>query len=149
MDLADFLDIKSSSVSGAKRRGVFPLEWAFKVAQGHNLSTDWLATGEGPMHREPQPKVAPLNNNHRQAAAPEPPEIDYEDDDEEEDEPDPEDLSPEQFWELWDEFLNEHPARAGWVQIELPKRFREFDEWLKKPGRMVRPAAPKRTKTVA
>lgn len=50
-DLAEYLDIKSQSVSGAKKRGGLPLEWVFKVAQGYQVSTDWLLTGEGPMHR--------------------------------------------------------------------------------------------------
>lgn len=47
--LADFLGIKSQSVSGAKSRGYISLEWVFKVAQGFNVFTDWLATGEGPI----------------------------------------------------------------------------------------------------
>lgn len=47
--LADFLGIKSASVSGAKKRGFISLEWVFKVAQGFGVFTDWLATGEGPM----------------------------------------------------------------------------------------------------
>ncbi len=50
--LAEFLGIKSQSVSGAKGRGYIALEWVFKVAQGFNIFTDWLATGEGPMKRE-------------------------------------------------------------------------------------------------
>lgn len=46
-EMADFLEIKSQSVSGAKSRGTFPIEWAFKIAQGFDLSTDWLLTGKG------------------------------------------------------------------------------------------------------
>lgn len=49
--LAEFLCIKPSSVAGAKQRGVISIEWVFKVAQGYNGSTDWLATGKGPMKR--------------------------------------------------------------------------------------------------
>jgi len=49
--LAEFLGIKPSSVAGAKQRGFISLEWVFKVAQDYNASTDWLATGEGPMKR--------------------------------------------------------------------------------------------------
>ncbi|MFZ2948804.1 MAG: S24 family peptidase [Desulfuromonadaceae bacterium] len=50
-DLAEYLDIKPPSVSGAKKRGVMPLEWLFKIAQGYDASTDWLATGEGETKR--------------------------------------------------------------------------------------------------
>lgn len=46
-DMADFLGIKSQSVSGAKSRGVFPIEWAFKIGQEHGLSTEWILTGKG------------------------------------------------------------------------------------------------------
>lgn len=47
--LAEFLGIKASSVSGAKSRGYISLEWVFRVAQGFGVSTDWLATGAGTM----------------------------------------------------------------------------------------------------
>ena len=46
-----FLQVTAASVSGAKSRGVMPLEWAFKIAQHYNCSTDWLMTGEGEMMR--------------------------------------------------------------------------------------------------
>ena len=49
--LAEFLNIKPSSVSGAKKRGFISLEWLFKVAQHYKTSTDWLATGEGEKKR--------------------------------------------------------------------------------------------------
>ena len=45
-EMADYLKIKSPTISGAKNRGTFPIEWAFKIAQGFNLSTDWLLTGK-------------------------------------------------------------------------------------------------------
>ncbi|MBE0599376.1 MAG: helix-turn-helix domain-containing protein, partial [Desulfuromonadales bacterium] len=38
-ELADFLGIKSQSVSSAKNKGVFPIEWAFRIAQAFNVST--------------------------------------------------------------------------------------------------------------
>jgi hypothetical protein len=47
-EFADFLEIKAASVSGAKARGAMPLEWAFRVAQQFEISTDWLLTGEQP-----------------------------------------------------------------------------------------------------
>lgn len=47
-EMADFLGITPQSISGAKERGNFPVEWAFKIAQAFNTSTDWLLTGEVP-----------------------------------------------------------------------------------------------------
>lgn len=45
-DLAVFLNITGSTVSGARSRDSFPVQWAFKIAQDYNQSTDWLLTGE-------------------------------------------------------------------------------------------------------
>jgi hypothetical protein len=47
-EFAEFLDIRSASVSGAKIRGAMPIEWALRVAQSRNISTDWLLTGAEP-----------------------------------------------------------------------------------------------------
>lgn len=54
-DLANFLTISSSSITGAKERGNWPIEWAFKVSQAYNVSIDWLLTGAGEMRREERP----------------------------------------------------------------------------------------------
>ncbi len=51
-DLASFLDINPSSISLAKRKGVFHLEWIFRVVQHFHLSFDWLISGEGMMQRD-------------------------------------------------------------------------------------------------
>lgn len=45
--MADFLEISKSTISQCRKRGTFPTEWAFRIAQGNNLSTDWLLTGKG------------------------------------------------------------------------------------------------------
>ena len=50
-EIAAFLGIKASSVSGCKARDSFPVEWAFKIASAYNVSTDWLLTGEGEKDR--------------------------------------------------------------------------------------------------
>ena len=57
-ELADFLQIKPASVSGANKRGFISLEWVFKVAQGFNASTDYLATGQGPIRRDTKQQLA-------------------------------------------------------------------------------------------
>lgn len=47
LDMALFLGITGSSISGAKDRGKFPSDWAVKIAQHYGVSTDWLLSGEG------------------------------------------------------------------------------------------------------
>ncbi len=44
-DMATFLDVTDQTISGAKGRGTFPLEWAFKISGAFNVSTDWLMRG--------------------------------------------------------------------------------------------------------
>ncbi|MEG6550179.1 helix-turn-helix transcriptional regulator [Desulfocurvibacter africanus] len=46
-DLAEALKITGSSVSGAKQRGFFPLEWAYKLALTHQISLDFILKGVG------------------------------------------------------------------------------------------------------
>ncbi|MCH7500905.1 MAG: helix-turn-helix domain-containing protein [Nitrospinae bacterium] len=50
--LAEFLEISSSNVSEAKVKDRFPLAWAFKIGQAHNIYTDWILTGKGPMNAD-------------------------------------------------------------------------------------------------
>lgn len=50
-ELADYLDIKQQSVSGAKKRGTIPTDWVLQVSIGFKGSTDWLFFGEGPMRK--------------------------------------------------------------------------------------------------
>jgi hypothetical protein len=47
-EMADFLGIRSQSVSSARNKGLFLVEWAFKIAQKYDISTDWLLTGRHP-----------------------------------------------------------------------------------------------------
>ncbi len=44
--LANFLGNKQPQVSKQKNKNSFPVEWAFKIAQHYNLSTDWIMTGK-------------------------------------------------------------------------------------------------------
>lgn len=48
-ELADFLGISGSSVSGTKGRGNFPLEWAYKIAKDFKGNIEWILDGAGPM----------------------------------------------------------------------------------------------------
>jgi len=43
--LADILEIKTPSITGAKQRGGFPLAWAYKLAWTYNISLDFLLFG--------------------------------------------------------------------------------------------------------
>ncbi|MDH4318949.1 MAG: helix-turn-helix domain-containing protein [Desulfobulbaceae bacterium] len=62
IELANYLGIDSSSVSGAKSRKIFPIEWAFKVAQGFDTSTDYLLTGKGGRHSGESKKEIPSSS---------------------------------------------------------------------------------------
>lgn len=68
-ELAAILGIASSNISDAKNRGTFPLEWAYKLASGLDISLDWLLRGKekkeegvlqepGRVHRGQSRKVA-------------------------------------------------------------------------------------------
>jgi len=46
--LADYLSIKRQSVSSARRRGNFPLDWAYKIATDFDSSVEWILEGRGP-----------------------------------------------------------------------------------------------------
>jgi len=50
-DLAEFIGSSSQSISGVKKRGKFPLEWARKIALEFGSSTDFIMDGEGEMKR--------------------------------------------------------------------------------------------------
>lgn len=49
VQLAAFVGCTQQNVSARKTKNTFPEEWAFKIAQKYNLSTDWIMTGTGPM----------------------------------------------------------------------------------------------------
>ena len=46
-DLGQLVGITQQSISARKKKGDFPAEWAFLIAQQYKLSTDWILTGEG------------------------------------------------------------------------------------------------------
>jgi len=47
-DMAAFLGINSSAITNPKKRGVFPLEWAVKIAIEHEESVVYILTGRIP-----------------------------------------------------------------------------------------------------
>jgi phage repressor protein C with HTH and peptisase S24 domain len=47
IELARALNVNRSAVTQAKRRGLVPESWAFKLARMYQLDPDWLGTGRG------------------------------------------------------------------------------------------------------
>ena len=45
--LGEIVGKTQSNVSVRKRKGDFPIEWAYLVAEKYNLSTKWILTGKG------------------------------------------------------------------------------------------------------
>lgn len=52
-ELGAFVGSSPQSVSGVKKRGKFPLEWARKIGLGYGSSTDYIMDGTGPVHTHP------------------------------------------------------------------------------------------------
>ena len=46
-DLAEALGVSQPVVSKYKKKGEFPVEWAYKLARSYGLTTEWIMTGEG------------------------------------------------------------------------------------------------------
>ena len=62
--LAKILNLRQSSISGAKERQSIPPAWAVQIAQDYGVSLDWLMFGKGEAKREatqerPEPAQAP------------------------------------------------------------------------------------------
>lgn len=51
--LADFLGIRQSSISDAKRRQAIPPEWLVKLLRLKGINPDWILTGKGPQYLQP------------------------------------------------------------------------------------------------
>lgn len=46
-DLAKAINASQPVISKYKKKGVFPVEWAYKVGKKYNLLTEWIMTGDG------------------------------------------------------------------------------------------------------
>lgn len=49
-NLADFLGIRQTSVSDAKRRGKIPAEWLVILMRVKQVLPEWILTGQGPCY---------------------------------------------------------------------------------------------------
>ncbi len=45
--LAEFLDIRQSAITDAKRRGAIPADWLLKLLRIQGVNPDWILTGKG------------------------------------------------------------------------------------------------------
>ncbi len=49
--LAKFLNVSQQYISKKKKENNFPIEWAYKIAEEYNLSTDWIMKGEAKQNK--------------------------------------------------------------------------------------------------
>lgn len=59
-DLALVAGTTQQNVSGWKKKNVFPIAWAFRVAQKYGLLTEWVVTGCGPARMPPTTQAVGL-----------------------------------------------------------------------------------------
>lgn len=48
VELAEFLGIRQSSISDAKKRKAIPAEWLVKLLREKGVNPEWILTGQGP-----------------------------------------------------------------------------------------------------
>ena len=53
VELADFLGIRQSSISDAKKRQAIPAEWLVKLLRLKGISPEWIMAGLGPKRLGP------------------------------------------------------------------------------------------------
>ena len=67
VQLAELVETSVSNVTKRKGENSFPVEWAFKIGQQYDISTEWIMTGEEPArHNQSETTETPQ-------AAPQPP----------------------------------------------------------------------------
>ena len=53
IQLAEFLNIRQSSISDAKRRKSIPAEWRMKLFEKKRINPEWILSGEGAQYLVP------------------------------------------------------------------------------------------------
>jgi len=61
--LADFLEIRQSNISDAKKRKSIPAEWLIKLLKLKWINPEWILTGEGSQYLKPS-KYQPPEHPH-------------------------------------------------------------------------------------
>ena len=52
-ELADFLGVRQSSISDAKKRMAIPAEWLLKLLKKQGINPDWVRSGMGAQYLHP------------------------------------------------------------------------------------------------
>lgn len=63
--LAEFLDIRQSAITDAKRRGAIPADWLLKLLRIQGVNPDWILTGEGVHYLRPAESEEPVFSAER------------------------------------------------------------------------------------
>ena len=100
--LAEELSISRAVVSKWKNLNMFPVEWAYRIAQKYGLSTEWIMTGEGPK------RLSEAGEDKSQQ----------------------EKEQPRGMIEEWGRFLVESSQEAR-VVLRLSRESTDFAEWLR------------------
>lgn len=101
-DLAELLGVTGQFISKKKREDIFPVEWAFKVAQSKNLLTEWIMTGKGPRR---------IENFKNQTES---------------------DFPILNTIDVWlKEIIVTEPNRREWFNVHFQDSFPMFKEWIK------------------
>jgi transcriptional regulator with XRE-family HTH domain len=102
VQLAEIIGVSQPAVSNNKAKNIFPIEWAYLIAEKYNLELTWLLKGVGndEVKKAPQQKRANALLN----------EIDN--------------------W--LEEKAKKEPEIIDWFKYEFFKKFPEFAEWKRK-----------------
>lgn len=60
VQLADFFEIRQSSISDAKRRKAIPAEWLIKLFDKKRINPDWIRTGNSGRLLRPAEALEPM-----------------------------------------------------------------------------------------
>ena len=102
-ELAKNIGVKQPSVSARKKKGDFPIEWAYLVGEKYNLSTKWILTGQEPKRFDQIVVTRSIKNEYLI-----------------------------QLEEWLQKKTAEDPRQEVWFQVQLEGAFPEFKEWLRK-----------------
>jgi hypothetical protein len=109
-DMAEFLGINSSAITNPKKRGVFPLEWAVKIAIEYEESVVYILTGRVPGNYVRKGNEGKTNGGVSHLEDPLIRDI-----------------------KLWlREMTSDNPGWRAWFEIELLQKIPQFNEWRKK-----------------
>ena len=100
--LAEFIGTTQPHISKKKKENDFQANWAFKIAQKYNLSTDWIMTGKGPKRLNLKVQNVEGDSNY---------------------------LLQLKIW--FKEITFQDSRKTTWFEIQFEQAFPEFVEWMK------------------